>query len=1849
MLSNKSKTGLARKCLSLFLSLCLVLSIFSGVFFSEGEVAKAESKTASTLAQGACLIDSTGGKWYKVGSSGSTFVRLCVSNTRWSTTDSNSTNGDAWKSALSTWWNNSCPADIKNNASNSRILSYDEANTMTQAERKIISDSVPSGASNAGFWWLSTPSSYNSSGAYYVDSGGGISNGYYVFYSFGLAPACTLNSSTPLVSTTGGWRVAVTHTFNANNGRISGNTTATSAIGAGESSVTPAVTATRTGYSFAGWSTSASATTGTTQITGPATATTYYAVWTDKKIETKAANNYIVHHTVGSVKPSDALHNKATDSSNPLCVTFRNPQTAVETGSFNDMQYVDFTYLKGSKAYEYGHSTQWNDGFFTEHPLTSVPSSWYSDDWVTSLTLPAEVTEVEANALKGHYELTTANLPGVTTIGNSAFEGTSLTSVTFSDDLNTIGNSAFKNTCITGVLNIPYGTTSIGESAFENCTGITQVNIPATVTSIGANAFKGCSGITRVLFLGRSAKPGTDEMASTAFVSLNPTFICINGQGGVIKDEVGVTTNISDLTATWNAHFFKGFYANASGTGSPITNVSSINSSCTINAVWELATVEETGTNEYTIHYVVDNIPAGRFSALMNTSTNPVNLTFKNPETSIAVGALNPDNQKAEFTCFKGSKADAYGSQSSTQGTWCTVHRLTSVTKDFIGSELVERLVLPADVTKIEASALEGHDELSYISIPGVTEIEAKAFKNTGITGTLTFGQGITSIGEEAFDGCSGITGTVVIPATVTHIGANAFRGTGITGVVYLNSDDGQRPSCVDAEAFNGIAGLTVTTGIRYGFDEGETVLDIAAITSDPALASAKVIIVGPNVTEIGDEAFKDNTNLTGIILKEATGLTKIGDSAFENSGILSIDLSKTALAEVGDSAFAGTHITSVTFPETCETMGTGVFTDCADLTTADLGGVTTLPNETFKGCTSLTSVAKTDTYTSIGDSAFENSGIKSIETGDGLTDIGTDAFKNSDIENLTITNPDVSISGTGLPDNTNVTADTGSQAAEDMHNDGKDSHLNDNTLRTVYTITLDDNGGSGGDGSVRVYKGQRLNTVTIPTLANKRFTGYYTTRDGSVRYYDEKGDGLVNYTGTPSKVYAHWTDQTVTIKFNANGGSGTMANNEVALSDSIALPTDCGFSAPAHKHFVGWMMAPSGATVTSINGTGLSDGDVVNVYAKWETDIITIHFDANGGSGSVSDITTEVSSSITLPSGVGRIAFSGKHFVAWGNNQAGTIQYTTFDATTYTPALTNGSTVTLYAIWANDAVPTTAPTSAPSTPTQAPAQTQRPTPTNAPIQTQAPSNPTQSQSPSGPSGPSTPTTSQTPQVTPTASPAPTPTIDPSSEIAIVKYNLNGGTAAQIQDAMAQATTKDPATDMKAAYLAVTSVVPTKTGMQFLGWSKTATSTVADYKAGTSYFFPIGTTTLYAIYADAADVVYNFTIKTMKAALDASGRPDYDVKTKTASSKEGVSKTLEADVYTESLINGVTVRTVTKTGDFSIDDGYELNKVDSKLGPITITADMKGKDAGFVVVLDRVKKDLVYDKNVDNTTETITGMPEKVTDYWGKEVTLSTQAPSRTGYTFTGWGLSKTSTTTVTKATIEKTGTTVYAIWTAAAVVDSTPIAVPAGTSYKVADDLSYVDVTYPNLLKDHVVMKDIGVTLEKGKTTTITWKSDAYKGTTYTMDIKIDSASGDKSAEISGITYETKGNGVAITEAEDKTTVVIPATVKIGSKTYKVTKIAKNAFKGSALKKITIGKNVKTVEAGAFADSDLTTLIIKSKSIKFGKGAFKGTNIKTYKLPGSKKQKKAMAKKIVAAGGKKTKYIKTLLGKKKK
>ena len=159
------------------------------------------------------------------------------------------------------------------------------------------------------------------------------------------------------------------------------------------------------------------------------------------------------------------------------------------------------------------------------YSVTTIGDSAFEAKSLTSVTIPNSVITIMTDAFYANF-LTSVSIPNsVTTIGAYAFEGNLLSTVTIGNSVTTIGAGAFNTNALTTVT-IPNSVTTIGASAFYS-NALTTVTIGNSVTSIGSFAFH-TNALTSVTFLGNAPTAGT----------------------GVFTDNIGLTSVTRPYTAT---------------------------------------------------------------------------------------------------------------------------------------------------------------------------------------------------------------------------------------------------------------------------------------------------------------------------------------------------------------------------------------------------------------------------------------------------------------------------------------------------------------------------------------------------------------------------------------------------------------------------------------------------------------------------------------------------------------------------------------------------------------------------------------------------------------------------------------------------------------------------------------------------------------------------------------------------------------------------------------------------------------------------------------------------------------------------------------------------------------------------------------------------------------------------------------------------------------------------------------------------------------------------------------------------------------------------------------------------
>lgn len=187
-------------------------------------------------------------------------------------------------------------------------------------------------------------------------------------------------------------------------------------------------------------------------------------------------------------------------------------------------------------------------------PVTTIGNAAFRDSSVTSVTIPASVTEIGANAFAGCTNLTSVTYGGdwsnltiqsgnpavedavnaqlfdfkfilnntaviviryngtaadvtipsrykgkpVTAIDHAAFHDSAVTSVTIPDSVTAIPDDAFSYCSNLTNISIPNSVTFIGFSAFNSCTSLKSITLPSSLSTIQSYAFYNCGNLKTI-------------------------------------------------------------------------------------------------------------------------------------------------------------------------------------------------------------------------------------------------------------------------------------------------------------------------------------------------------------------------------------------------------------------------------------------------------------------------------------------------------------------------------------------------------------------------------------------------------------------------------------------------------------------------------------------------------------------------------------------------------------------------------------------------------------------------------------------------------------------------------------------------------------------------------------------------------------------------------------------------------------------------------------------------------------------------------------------------------------------------------------------------------------------------------------------------------------------------------------------------------------------------------------------------------------------------------------------------------------------------------------------------------
>ncbi len=637
-------------------------------------------------------------------------------------------------------------------------------------------------------------------------------------------------------------------------------------------------------------------------------------------------------------------------------------------------------------------------------------------------TVPNTVKTIDNAAFEGLSNLTSVIIPNsVTSIRGGAFGNCpSLNSITIPGSVTSIEEDTFRNCTGLTSFTIPDSVTSIKEYAFENCTGLTSIIIPDSVTSIEKNAFNGCNNLTSITI---GAGLNSLEGFTSEYDLLGP----LDPESLGNLPDINVSSENPYITVIDGVVFNKAkdtlldfLVRNTDGSYTIPDSVTTIGE----NAFYECIVL-----TSITIPDGVTSIGDGAFYGCYGLT----GITIPDGVTSIGSNAF--DNCYNLSSIIFNGTAPAVGTDSFSN----TFNLKAFVLNDYLSSfgdigNLWEGLELGVSLSFSQNSdntysltdcndAITGHLVIpsTYQGSP-VTSIGNNAFENCiGITST-TIPDSVTSIGSNAFSGCTSLT-RITIPDSVTSIGSYAFSACyGLTSVFIPDSvvtignlafnycyqmqvlriGSGLQSSLSSILINIGENTRIIYNGQLNNLPSGNSYYTFAVSTSNSTTISgqrlrdlfSEIYIVNDSSISIPNDRFRSYSNLKSITIPDS--VTSIGSYAFDSCSSL----------------------TSITIPDRVTSIANSAFSNCTSLANSTLNsasinlrdvgsefqqsvrqinipeGTTSISDYAFYNCSNVSNITIPDSVTTIGQYAFDScTSLSSITIPSSVTTIGLNAF----------------------------------------------------------------------------------------------------------------------------------------------------------------------------------------------------------------------------------------------------------------------------------------------------------------------------------------------------------------------------------------------------------------------------------------------------------------------------------------------------------------------------------------------------------------------------------------------------------------------------------------------------------------------------------------------------------------------------------------------------------------------------------------------------------------------------------------------------------------------------------------
>lgn len=608
----------------------------------------------------------------------------------------------------------------------------------------------------------------------------------------------------------------------------------------------------------------------------------------------------------------------------------------------------------------------------------------------SSIVIPSSVTSISELAFADCTKVSSLTLAGVLSggVGTGVFkslgQNTSGVTVTFGDNVTTVPSNFFYNEStedaakITRVV-LHNNIESLGESAFKNCTYLTNLTIPNSIDTLTQNVLAGCTSLVSIVI--------PDSITS---IGANALSGCSSLLGLTLPDSLesigqGAFASCSSLkTVRYNS-----------------TNLSNEDGHTYFTGAGQASGVD------LIISASVTSIPQNAFKGLKIGSIkfegaacqdfgadafadNGIDTTMSVYITDVGAWI------QSEFANENATPLSAGGRlyENDNEITECTVNYDIH---DYVfrGCESIEKVTIDQGVKSIGNYAFSGCTNLSTLEFAENSELE--------------------TIGVRSFSGCEGLT-EVSIPSTVETINDSAFaKCKSITtmtlpfvgksleatnqeacfGYIFGEENPNDEENYYGAEQYydkDNFATHYIPASLNSVIICNGEILSYGAFRDCKNL---QFIVIPDTITEISHRAFALCTSLKEIILP--SNLTSLGQSAFYDCSNLSSIEIPDGITTISYKAFSGCSGLEDINLEGIETIDDYAFYGCSELKNINLyEGITTIGVQAFRGCSSFATINVPNTTTSIGEYAFYDCiKAETITIGTGVTSIGKGAFAN--------------------------------------------------------------------------------------------------------------------------------------------------------------------------------------------------------------------------------------------------------------------------------------------------------------------------------------------------------------------------------------------------------------------------------------------------------------------------------------------------------------------------------------------------------------------------------------------------------------------------------------------------------------------------------------------------------------------------------------------------------------------------------------------------------------------------------------------------------------------------------------